>query len=452
MSKILAPLLAILAAPPAHAHVSERALVLLLPTEIYIRSGVIAVALTIALLFLIPPSTFRAIFRTLNLFPTPKRDLCGAISLASMTVVFIAIFAGFAGSRDPLANPLPLLIWTIWWMLMPVLSALFGDIWRALNPWSGLYRLLRLKPLISTPPRGWVAPFTLLLFALFVVSDIAPDDPDRLAAICLSYWVFTFTMMLIFGERWLSRCEPFTLYFGQIAKLGPISMRESVQFSVPGTRLIHAKAPLALAFLIIIALASGSFDGFNETFFWLAQIGINPLEFPGRSAVALPNALGLIGACLLLGVLVAFCTWAGLVLIGQPSEFKSLFPRLTLSLIPIALGYHIAHYLTSFMVGIQYAYKAASDPMGTGQDLLGIGQVYVTTSFFNVPSTVETIWLSQASAIVVGHILAVLVAHAIALETLKDHRKATISQLPMAAFMVAYTFFGLWILAQPTGA
>jgi hypothetical protein len=133
-------------------------------------------------------------------------------------------------------------------------------------------------------------------------------------------------------------------------------------------------------------------------------------------------------------------------------QFQAIFPRLTLSLIPIALGYHIAHYLTSFMVGIQYARNAATDPMSSGQDLLGIGQVFVTTSFFNVPSTVETIWLTQAAAIVIGHIFAVLIAHAIALDVLKDHRRATISQLPVAGFMVAYTFFGLWILAQPTGA
>jgi len=39
---------ALFAALPATAHVSERGLVLLLPTQIYIRSGVIAVALTVA--------------------------------------------------------------------------------------------------------------------------------------------------------------------------------------------------------------------------------------------------------------------------------------------------------------------------------------------------------------------------------------------------------------------
>ena len=60
--------------------------------------------------------------------------------------------------------------------------------------------------------------------------------------------------------------------------------------------------------------------------------------------------------------------------------------------------------------------------------------------------------LREAGAIVIAHMLAVLLSHAIALKHLKSHRKAVLSQLPVAAFMVAYTFFGLWILAQPTGA
>jgi len=437
---------------PAQAHVSERALVLLLPTEIYIRSGVVAVALTVVLLFLIPPSAFRVLFRSFPLFSAPKLGLSGVISLLSMALLFAVIYAGFAGSRDPLANPLPLLIWTFWWILMPVVSAVFGDVWRALNPWSGLYGLLRLKPLLSMPAPSFAAPVILLLFSLFVVTDIAPDDPDRLAVVVLSYWGFTFAMMVLFGTAWLRDCEPFTIYFAQIAKLSPISGGPRLEISTPGTRLIRANGSLTLAVLIIVALGAGSFDGFNETFFWLAQIGVNPLEFPGRSAVALPNAVGLCLAVGLLFLTICFCMIFGLRLVGGTHLFGSLFPRLTLSLLPIALGYHIAHYLTSFMVGVQYGLKAASDPMSTGQDLLGIGQTYVTTSFFNVPSTVEAIWLTQAAAIVIGHILAVLIAHAIALDAFKDHKKATISQLPVTAFMVAYTFFGLWILAQPTGA
>jgi len=435
------------------AHVSERALVLLLPTEIYIRSGVISVALTVALLFLLPPRFFASVFSLKPLFSIPKIPLTQTISLLSTLLLFAAIYAGINGSRDPLSNPLPLLIWSIWWITVPVLSALFGNIWSVLNPWSGLLSFLPLRPPFQPPKTYLPAVFILLLFSLFVLADIAPDDPDRLAWITLGYWIFTALMLALFGPAWLKRGEPFSIFFAQMAKLSPFSLTQrQLSLSVPGTRLIKTPIPLSLAFLLIVALGAGSFDGLNETFWWLAQININPLEFPGRSAVALPNSFGLIGGILLLGLVFAGTIWIGLALTGTNDAFKELFPKLTLSLIPIALGYHIAHYLTSFMVGSQYALKAMSDPMGTGADILGLGQFYVTTSFFNIPETVETIWLTQAGAIVIGHILAVLIAHGIALDTLKSHKKATLSQLPVAAFMLAYTFFGLWILAQPTGA
>ncbi len=449
---LIASLLLSVLATATVAHVSERALVLLLPTDIYIRSGVIAVALTVALLFLLPPSLFRAMFRANPVVTLPSLNLARWTSLISTVALGLAIYAGFEGSRDPLANPLPLLIWTIWWIALPVLSALFGNIWRALNPWSGLYKLLRLKPLVQRPAPRWPALILMILFVLFTVSDIAPDDPDRLAAVVLGYWVFTFAAMILFGTSWLDRAEPFSVYFAQLAKLAPMWREPHVKIGFPGTRLITGTPPLTLALLIVIALGAGSFDGLNETFWWLAQIGINPLEFPGRSAVTLPNAIGALGGIATLGLVFGATVYLGLVLVRAGAQFKALFPRLVMSLLPIALGYHIAHYLTSFMVGGQYAAKAATDPMGNGLDLLNLGQFYVTTSFFNVPETVETIWLTQASAIVIGHILAVLIAHGIALDALGSHRKATLSQLPVAAFMVAYTFFGLWILAQPTGA
>ncbi|MEM1401558.1 MAG: hypothetical protein AAGF58_16840, partial [Pseudomonadota bacterium] len=74
------------------------------------------------------------------------------------------------------------------------------------------------------------------------------------------------------------------------------------------------------------------------------------------------------------------------------------------------------------------------------------------TSFFNTQATVQTIWLTQAGAVVLGHIMSVLVGHAIAERLLGDARRAAISQLPLSVFMIAYTLFGLWLLASPRGA
>jgi hypothetical protein len=59
------------------------------------------------------------------------------------------------------------------------------------------------------------------------------------------------------------------------------------------------------------------------------------------------------------------------------------------------------------------------------------------------------LWNIQAGAIVAGHVLAVLVAHSFAWRLHGDANRATLSQIPLTLLMVAYTVFGLWLLATP---
>ena len=196
-------------------------------------------------------------------------------------------------------------------------------------------------------------------------------------------------------------------------------------------------------------LAIGSFDGLNETFWWMGKIGVNPLAFPGRSAVIWQNRLGALGAVLLLNGLFAACVWAGLVLADRPGAFAEALPRLSLTLLPIAMAYHFAHYFPSMLVSLQYVIVALNDPLESGAHLLGVDW-HVTTSFFNQHGSVRAIWLTQAGAIVAGHMLSVVLAHRVALQLCTGHRQALASQTFIAAFMLAYTWFGLWLLASPT--
>jgi hypothetical protein len=52
-------------------------------------------------------------------------------------------------------------------------------------------------------------------------------------------------------------------------------------------------------------------------------------------------------------------------------------------------------------------------------------------------------------AIVIGHVIAVYLAHVIALRLFTDRLRALRSQVPMIVLMVAYTMTSLWTLAQP---
>ena len=48
-----------------------------------------------------------------------------------------------------------------------------------------------------------------------------------------------------------------------------------------------------------------------------------------------------------------------------------------------------------------------------------------------------------------GHVVAVYMAHVIALHVFPSRRQGVSSQIPMLVLMVAYTCLGLWVLSLP---
>jgi len=381
-------------------------------------------------------------------------------------LLFTLLFIGVYGAHDPLKNPLPLFIWTLWWVGFVVIQGLTGDLWQWVNPWTGVYRVIvhtMKKPSLLSLPEyfgSWPGVFSLGLFTLFALADIAPDAPQRLAVVVGLYWLFTLFCMVLFGPQWLNKGECFSMLLHRYSQLSTFAKHKNdIQIGIPGWRALTDPAKtISSAVFILVLLGTGSFDGFNETFYWLSMIGINPLEFPGRSAVINQTVIGLILANVLLILVYSFCVYLGLILANRqadnarPVTFRAAFCHLAISILPIAFAYHFAHFLTAFLVNAQYALAAASDPLNNGADLLGLGTFYVTTGFMNSHHSVEAIWLTQAFAVVAGHVLSVLLAHVLALNLFASARRAIISQTPLAAFMVGYTFIGLWLLAAPRGA
>ena len=55
----------------------------------------------------------------------------------------VLVAAGFFGSRDPLSNPLPLVVWTLLWVGLTLVQGMLGNLWAWINPWYGPYWLAR---------------------------------------------------------------------------------------------------------------------------------------------------------------------------------------------------------------------------------------------------------------------------------------------------------------------
>jgi hypothetical protein len=460
----------------AAAHVGGNAFILLLPTRLYVAGGAVAVAASFVLITAVPPRLFTRI-ETLSLQRSVgglrRHDgLATGASLFSFAGVALLVTAGLLGSRDPLANPLPLFVWTVWWIGFTYLHAILGNLWVHLNPWTGLYRLAtsvgplrawRERPPLAYPTSvgHWPAVAGFLLFAWFELVYPAPADPVVLATVVATYVVAHFVGLFAFGESWLREAEPFSVFFRVVSWIAPFGARVTddhgpggtprvdVELTLPALRLLRVAAPPgSMAAFVLLVLSAVSFDGLSRTFAWLGLLGENPLVYPGRTALMAPDTLGLLGVYL--GLLLAYVAAAGLSgrLAGIRLPLRQLVTLFILPLVPIACGYHFAHYLPVFLVDVQHAIRVASDPMAWGWNLLGTRDLSVVTSFLSDPMRVYAIWHSQVAIIVAAHVAGVIIAHALALR-LVDPARAAVSQLPMLVLMIGYTMLGLWLLSTP---
>jgi hypothetical protein len=475
---------------PASAHAGGAAFVLLLPTHLYIAGGALAVAATFALLALLPGRRLARLrhvgLRLRVTLPARAGWLSTAASLLSLGVLGVLVAAGVAGSRDPLANPLPLVVWSLWWIGLTLLHAVLGHLWAHLNPWTGLYRVLgtlaglrrwRAAPPLAYPDGAgsWPAVAGFLAFGWFELVYPAPLDPAVLAGVVAGYWAAQYAGLVAFGPPWLERAEPFSVFFRLVSRVAPVGLEPArpeprlrageragaggngpqdrerlLEVTLPALRLLRLPAPPAsLGVFIVVVLAGVSFDGLSRTFTWLALVGENPLDYPGRSALILRNTGGLLGLAAALALAYLAAAGASARLSAPAAPIAPLVRLWALSLVPIACGYHFAHYLPALLVDAQWALRAASDPFGRGWDLWGTRDLPVQAAFLADPGRAWAVWRLQVALIVGAHVAGLTVAHALAHAAGITGRRGALGQLPLATLMVAYTMLGLWLLSTP---
>ena len=465
---VLVSVIGLLTTVPAEAHGVGRGFVLLLPTGYYLFGGAATVLITFVLLSFGRSTLLQRMARSrlhLGTMPAIRPEPTSATSLLLLSLL---VAAGLYGSRDPLLNPLPLAIWTVWWVALTLLHAVAGNLWAYINPWIAPFRLFDLLaggrfgrvPLIRYPSwlGYWPAIGFFFAFAWLELIYIAPDDPETLATIVAGYWIVAFAGMLLFGyDIWIDRAEPFSIFFRLVGGLSPLVItgaegrRRQVAIAFPGAALLdRAQLPLSGVLFVLLTLSAVSFDGLSKSFWWLSLGGINPLEYPGRSAVTGRNTIGLVLTWATLGIAYTFALRVGFTMVGKTHLFRPALGGLVYSILPISIAFHLSHYLTALLVNIQYALIAVSDPLGNNLNLFGFRELRVTTSFLNTLDGVKTIWNVQTAAIVLGHVEAVALGHLLALRRIGHSSAAAMSQVPLALLMVAYTLFGLWVLSTPT--
>ena len=350
----------------------------------------------------------------------------GALRALSVSVLVLVIAAGLFGTQDPFRNLAPAFVWIAWWIGFTYLTALAGDLWSVLNPWKVLYAkgLFRLPPAVG----AWPAVALLLAFAWIEIVWGGNAVPANIAWLALGYSLLTWAGMFIFGrEAWLRSGEMFTVYFGFLARLAPIEVKTNheLHLRAPAAGLLDRR-PLSSseAFFVIAMLAIVTFDGLRETPLWaVSDAQWTAATTLGLLAMPWVFALVILGACALMGN-------------ASPGELLRLFVP---TLLPIALAYHVAHYLSYLLVAGQVVIALASDPLGRGWNLFGTAHYQVAVGIVGA----RFAWYASVIVIVLGHVLAMYVAHRLALERFSELRAARRSQYPLAALMIAYTMLSL---------
>jgi hypothetical protein len=278
--------------------------------------------------------------------------------------------------------------------------------------------------------------------------------------------------MLLFGrERWLQGGEVFSVFFGTLARFAPMEGGDGPPVRAWALRPYGAglltSEPISLSQMVfvVLMLSTVTFDGFIETPLWTKIVdGILSTAFLYPLLATVHRAVGSLLPVLhtvalvlfpvlflavymmavwLMGIMVAARTPGGA---GRPMPpTTGLARHFVLTLVPIAIAYHLAHYLSYLLVAGQLIIPLASDPFGFGWDLLGTALYRIDVGIVGP----RFVWYTAVIAIVVGHITSVCLAHLMALHVFKDTRLATTSQYPMLSLMVCYTMISLWILAQP---
>ena len=322
---------------------------------------------------------------------------------------------------------------------------LLGPVWKAISPSrtinAVLARVSGSDPevgMYTYPERLGYWPAAVGLFA-FVWLELVYPHSTEVGPVRLWCAVYIGVMLIggaLFGNRFFERADPFEVYSSLVAKLSVWGHRDG--------RLV-LRSPLAN--LDTVPVAPGLVGGRGGA---LRQHGVRLLQ-GGQPVAAVraddddplrphrqPRAAGLLRRRR--GGLRGRRAWRPG---SAPGTRRSTLPDLFAhSVVPIIVGYIVAHYLTYLVEYGQTTLVQLSDPFSRGDDYLGTADLAVNYWLSFHPDFLARL---KVGAVVVGHVLGVIAAHDRAVALLPRRHQLTGSSRCSLA-MVFFTVGGLYLL------
>lgn len=383
--------------------------------------------------------------------PLPALDrVVSSAAFAWTWRVLGLVFFGYVGwaavmGQDTLINPFLGTFYVLVWVGLVPASLLLGPVWKAVSPARTLNLLLARvsgtdpdRGMFDYPARLGYWPAAVGLFAFVWIELVYPHSteigPVRLW--CAAYLAAMLVGGALFGTTWLARADPFEVYSSLVAKLSVWGRRDGgLVLRSPLGNLDTVEPGPGLVAVVGVLFGSTAFDSFKESTAWLqATQGAG-----GLSPLLLDN-LALLAFCAGVTALFAGASMAtGLADGTARSALPGLFAH---SMVPIIIGYVVAHYLRYLVEHGQTTVIQLSDPLSTGADHLGTADLVVNRWLSYHPAFLAG---TKVVAVVVGHVLGVVAAHDRAVRLLPRRHQLT-GQLPLLLVMVLFTAGGLYLL------
>ncbi|PUA79547.1 hypothetical protein C7S10_18900 [Nocardioides currus] len=371
---------------------------------------------------------------------TPWRVWWRVFGMAALLYVGWAAVAG----KDSLINPFLGVFYVYVWVAIVPLSVFFGPVWKAISPSRTINLLLARASggdpstgLYTYPARLGYWPAAVGLFAFVWLELVYPYStqvgPVRLW--CAAYLGIMLIGGALFGDRFFERADPFEVYSSLAAKLSIWGHRDGrLLVRSPLANLDSLVAAPGLVGVVSVLFGSTAFDSFKDSTPWVKFIQSTDLS------VDLLDNLALLGFCVGVGLVLAAGTMATGV--GEGVDRRTLPDVFAHSVVPIIVGYIVAHYLTYLVEYGQTTLTQLSDPMSRGDNLLGTADLTVNYWLSYHPTFLARL---KVVAVVVGHVLGVIAAHDRAIRLLPAKHQLT-GQLPLLFAMVGFTAGGLYLL------
>lgn len=378
--------------------------------------------------------------------------LCKLIGVAFFAVVLYAAWWGNTNFAVNISGD-AFLIW--FWVGLQFVSAVFGDVWRAFNPFFTIADVAawvkarvtgsEISPITHGASTLWpatVAVFAYLWFelaynSLWFESEIRSAAHPRAIGTFLT--IYTVVMLIgssVRGRGWVRTADGFAVLFSKLAAMAVFHIDEErrVRVRPPLAGIATITPVVGLVPFVVVVLGSTTFDGFTRSSLWFDIAG----DRAGWDLTVV-STIGLLAIVLVVGLVYVFAVNMMASITGEPvEELSSAFGP---TLVPIAAAYAVAHYFSLLVLDGQRMFIQISDPFGRGWDLFGTKD-YAINWVLVSPSTIA--WV-QTLAIAIGHVLAVAAAHDRAISRY-PHDMAVRSQYPMLGVMVVYTVAGLFLL------